>query len=217
MFEPSEVNRCPYCLQEVTQSYKDSLFKSIQNILSEEADKHQLELKKLLINTFDFDATSYADINTYVEPVINAMNALNTSITEWNALVERKINDVYTPIEGVKFDIDILYESYIDALTELENARQVYNDGATDTKPLENELMLINSDIAYFEIKDSYKELCKVLNDEKNDKNKLASLLTKKTSAYQEVQKILQEKRDIKIALKEINDGLKYIFLITID
>lgn len=208
----SDVNRCPYCLQEITQSYKEELFKSIQNILSKEADEHQIKLRRMLINSIAFDATFYDEIDTYVKPVQDALEVLNKSIAEWNELVEQKINDIYTPIEGVIFDIDVLYEKYIDTLQELENARQEYNKGVADTKPIETELTAINADIAYFEIKDAYNELCNAQTSEKNDKAKLVSLENIKNTAYNEVQKILQEKRDIKIALKEINEGLKYIF-----
>lgn len=210
--EPSGVNRCPYCLQEVTQLYKAELFKSIQNILSKEADKHQIELRTLFISSIEFDVTVYDEINTYVKPVQDSLEALNKSITDWNQLVEQKINDVYTPIEGVAFDIDVLYQTYIDALIGLEEARLEYNRGVADTTPIEKELTSINADIAYFEIKDAYNELCNAQTNEKNDKDKLASLERIKTGTANEVERILQEKRDIQIALEEINDGLRYIF-----
>lgn len=206
------VIRCPLCLQELSEEYKNNLFKSIETILNKEAETHVDDLKKLIIEMQEYDFSPYVELSTEVDRCKRALDKLNVSVEQWNRFLNNKINDVYTPLLGAKVEIEESFENYKRALQDLETARIDYNEGVTDTAGLIKVLMEINSDITFYEINDLYSEYKRAKEAEKRQLDIVLSRKKKANQCIEDLEKIRAEKRDIHIAVDDINEGLKYIF-----
>lgn len=209
------LSKCPYCLQELTDDYKNELYTSIEKILSKTAEEHINELEKLKLSEYNFTYTELQDfheLETQVELVKNSIQDLNDKIALWNRNIDNKISDVYTSIEIDNIDICETYERYKNALLELNTAITAYNNGITDINPIIDDLTDINNDLTYYELNDAYDKYSAASVQMKADKNELSLKEEALNTAKTDLEKLLQEKQDARIAEKDINEGLKYIF-----
>ncbi len=212
-FNNENAKRCPFCLQDVDDKYKEKLFHNIETILSKEAEKHQNELRKVCLSKieFDFEPFSELDDNLLNKCRIN-IEKINDIIDEINQKVNEKCNDVYTPIVLEKKNIQQQYKELENVFEELEKSRNEYNKKASEVESRIDELNKINSEIAYYDIELKYAEYKTCLINKNNAKNVLDKLHTEMIPLQRKLQDLLDEKKNAKIALEKINDGLRYIF-----
>lgn len=209
------LSNCPYCLQELSDDYRNELSESIEKILSKKVEEHISSLEALKLNEIQFaysDLLGVPELCVQVELVQTTIQEINLKINEWNENLDRKINNVYSPILVGEMGLSTLHERYTNSLQELANAIVEYNQSITDVKPIKDELEIINNDLAHLEIVSIYNKFQDSNSAMKADEEELgtrASVLEKAKSEYDE---LLQKKRNTKIAKNEINDGLKYIF-----
>lgn len=212
-FNKKTHNICPFCLQEVTGSYKNDLFASIEKILSKEAEKHQEELRKCKLQKVEYEFEAFRLLDSEaVERCESALNNLNDLISEINQNIEDKCTNVYMPIEGSSKNILIKFNNLLEALKELEKIRIEYNESASDVASKTKELNEINADIAYYDIRDNYLRFKKQLDAKQEEDTILVREEKKLGECKKKLQDLLEEKQNAKIALKFINDGLSYIF-----
>lgn len=109
-FSENEGESCPFCLQEVSYSYKQELLNAIRNVLdSEQAKVHRTEidafiktaLQKIEIDLQPFEAHFQDDVNS-----------IKLKISTYNELValaiknlEQKAGNIYHPIEEIETDL----------------------------------------------------------------------------------------------------------------
>ena len=97
-------------------------------------------------------------------------------------------------------------------MEELEKARKDYNEKATDTKPLINELTNVNNEIAYYDLKELYEKYQKQIAEKKAEEEKSKKLNQTANDLRKQIEVLEQEKKNARIAMKAINDDLAYIF-----
>ena len=212
-FEKIENARCPFCLQTVTEQYKKELFSSIERALSKAAEKHVEELNKIFLEQEEFDYEPYRELNsTALRESEECLSKLNLCIDDINNSVKRKKDDIYSPLNVTSCTINKAYDEYITSLTRLEEERLEYNKKASETDSKIVVLNDINADIAYYDIIDAYKESIKCLSEEKKAREKLRDLKEELEKRDLVLQGYKEQKRDAKIALKQINNDLSYIF-----
>lgn len=211
-FKPEAVVKCPLCLQDVSEEYKTSLFTSIEKILNKAVEEHIEQLDKLFLQEISFDFEYYAELAVEVEGAKSALAVLNAKILEWNSFLEKKKNNVYEDITDIDIGLQAAIDAYKGSLQNLESARVEYNKDITDTKPIIEDLTEINSDITYYEIKQLYEKYLSCETIQKKEQLALSKLENERKAKLLSVENLRQTKKDIKIALKDINEGLKYIF-----
>lgn len=212
-FEKTEHMRCPFCLQPVDEQYKTELFESIERALSKAAEEHAEELNKICLEPVVFDYQPYQELNSIVlRESEKCLEELNQCIDDINFKVKRKKDNIYSPLKETTCTINKKYGEFIASLVKLEEERVEYNKKASETGPIVAILNEINSDIAYYDIIDKYKQYKKCLMEEKNAKDKLVKLLEEMKKREELLQSYKEQKRDAKIALKQINKDLSYIF-----
>lgn len=213
-FEDVNNIRCPFCLQSVEQQYKTDLFKSIEKALSKAAEEHVAELEKIHLEqpiVFDYQPYEKLDLSV-LNKSKDCLKKLNKCIDDINYKIKKKIDDVYSPIKETTCTINKQYEEFIDSLVKLEEIRIEYNKKATDTNSIVKTLNEINSDMAYYDVINMYKQYKKCLAEEKKETDKLKILSDELKKREKVLQKYKDQKRDTKIALKQINNDLSYIF-----
>lgn len=212
-FNKSEAKRCPFCLQEVSNEYKEELFMSIEKALSKEAKDHRDLLNNIHLEIVEYDFNAYAELEAcLIDECKGCIIGFNQKVDEINGNVHLKIDDVYTPIISKEIKIKESFDRMIEQFDMLEKARIEYNKSAVEVDSKIEELNRINSEITYYDIIQKYNEL-KSREVENADVKKLLDEIQKTlTPLKKELQGYIDEKKNAKIALKKINNGLSYIF-----
>lgn len=152
-----------------------------------------------------------------VENCKNAIEALKGRITFVNGLLERKINNPYQAltVEADTIEFNSAYESAIKYARTLNEAVEDYNKAIKEHKKLEEKLVNINNDIAFWEIYELNEELKSAKKRYGVQANIVSNLRRKISSIQNEINVLEEKKKQVKIAVDEINASLAYIFLST--
>lgn len=205
--------RCPFCLQPVNEAYKEKLFESIEKVLSKAAEEHVEELRGMYLEIEAFDYQPYQELDDAIlKESQECLEELNKTIETINCNIKNKIDNVYSPLIIKLCIVNKMYEDYIFSLKKLEEKRVEYNKNASETDSIISALTEINSDIAYYDIKDIYSQYKKQLSVEAAENEKLKKLSKELAEREEKLQGYKDQKRDAKIAVKQINKDLSYIF-----
>jgi len=209
----SDTDTCSFCLQTVTDKYKVDLIASIEKVLNESAEKHrdELENNKIPLVNLDFTAFEVADKLT-AENCNNAVNALNTMITECNQTIQKKIDNLYTAIKDFSCDLIAAAELLKIKLSELDKKKTEYNELSSKVEIIREDLKELNMKLASLEIKESYADYLKQKEEKQIEENKLHELKLVLENAKSELENLNQKKKNVKIAEEFINKGLQYVF-----
>ena len=212
-FEVKEQKICPFCFQEVRQEYAEELSTSIEKILSKKVEEHQQKLQSQKVERYEIELMEFKGLSEYaVEKCEETLTKLNSVIDEINNLLEQKIGNVYDVITVKPFDLKRKYEDCTSELENLEKLRIEFNNQATDTTPLVNQLKEINNDIAFYDIVELHKTYQDKLNEKSSVEVALKKYVAERDSLKREIEDLEQKKKNAKIAMKAINDDLAYIF-----
>ena len=204
---------CPFCFQDVDSDYADGLVQSIEKILSKKVEEHQTKLFKVKLSTFEVSLEDFKELSTEkVEECEAKIRILNSSIERVNELINQKIENVYEPIFDEGFNLKNKYDECLALLEGLEKARKEFNAKATDTKPFITELINLNNEIAYYDIKELNEKYQKRLAEKKTEEDKSKKLNQTAADLKKQIDELEQEKKNARIAMKAINDDLAYIF-----
>lgn len=212
-FSKTENNQCPFCTQEVSSTHKQELFASIEKILSKASEEYKQELQaykreEITINFNDFsvlDETVFNECQTVLQQFNDLVQLVNQKIDE-------KIDNVYQSISFEKIDILSQFNLLKSKLDKLEQLRIEHNQKSIDINPIKNQLNSINNDIAYYDICDEYKKFIEKSNNKKTEDDKLQKIKEELEKCGKICEELKAKKRNIKIAMEEINKGLQYIF-----
>lgn len=212
-FSRSQKIKCPFCFQDVDIKYADDLVQSVEKILSKKVEEHQNKLTKEKLTIFEINLSYFKELSPEkVKDCEEKLEVLNSTIKRVNELITQKIENVYKPVIADKFELKKKYDECQDSLLELEKTRKEFNSKAVDTTPIIKELTNINSNIAYYDLKDLYEKYKKQLTDKKCEKKKFDELKQAEKNLKEQKDELEQEKKNVRIAMDAINDDLAYIF-----
>lgn len=204
---------CPFCFQEIKKEYAEKLITSIEKILSKKVEEHQQKLHQQKIQRYEIDLEEFKQISeAAVEKCENALKILNAEIDNINGLLEKKIGNVYETICVESFALREKYDNCVFELTMLEKERENYNAWAVNTTPLMNQLRDINSAIAFYDIAKLYEVYLAKTKEKSKEGKKLKEYEEERDKWKIQIDKKIEEKKNIKIAMDAINEDLAYIF-----
>lgn len=218
-FEREEVDKCPYCQRKLTPENKKELLEAINKVLevqSQNQVSNQLShfrIKKVpVIDWKKFKPLKNDDL---IENCKNAVEALRGRIEYINKLVAQKLNN---PYQSIDVDLDEIkykdsYESALKNTIALNNAVDAYNDAVEKRDIMDKVLTALNDHIAFWEIYELYKDW---KNAERiyTAQEKIVSAHNRKVNEISDkINKLNERKKQVKIAVDEINASLAYIFL----
>ena len=204
---------CPYCLQDLTSAYKNNLINQIQKLLTKQVKEHQIHLKELMIDpTISLDLSPFSALLSY-QTCVDLIATLNDTLTTNNALLQRKINDSYSPIIDKKLsEIGETITLLNDALKKHEEEKIAYNQKAIETKTISDELKTINDQIAYYDVI-SYSQQLDIQNVEMEEaKQAFENAIADRDKKKNVLENLNSRRKNIDIAIDFINNELKYIF-----
>lgn len=210
-FNDDKIKACPYCYQPVSDDYKANLVTSIEKVLSKAVKEHRRNLEACIRDEVLLDLLPFSSLRSY-ETCKTLIEEINIAIQNNNRLIQEKIANPYKPFEINNPEISIHIKELNDALVKLEDERIEYNKTISDTRSIVAKLKTINSNIAYYDVKDladeydkqqiEYEKAEKAFNEAKTDYE------TKKKAK----EGLEAQKKNVHIALDIINACLKYVF-----
>lgn len=209
-----EVNdRCPYCTQNISSSTRGELINGISKLLSREVEEHQKALRLVKIPPKKLDFAEYSQFNDLIKLCQSNLDSLNKKIDEINLKIEQKINNPYTPIN---LSITTFYHELSlvnSSISQINESVDRYNSAIANTNKLKEELISINNEIAYYEIKDYHKKYLEKVEYKKKLEEKSEKTKIKIGNLKIKINELYNKKISIDIAVDQIDEGLRYIFL----
>lgn len=213
-FSDDSVEQCPYCLQDISRNYKESLLNSIKKILSREVEIYKKKLSNFKLTQISINLDPFVKLPECLRlRVSNALNKLNDAIDKNNIQIQKKLDNPFDKFPVKSYNVESKMKRLSLELSLLEEARTEYNKQFDEIEKLQKKLLIYNSNRAYYEIYPLYNKYLQQCY-EKAKQDELLHELEDKVNAMQElVDNLIQEKRDVKIAADIINSNLQYVFL----
>ena len=210
-FNNTETKYCPFCLQDVSEKYKNDLVVRVQRILADFENEYNRKLENYILMDLNFEFEPFTELSS-CNKCSELLDRINRIIQENNRIIRQKMNSPYTCICENVTDISSLLYELDQSLKKLDEEKAEYNKQILDTEPIIDRLNSVNREIAYFDIVDDYISY----NNQYNEYEKLKceeksanELVSEKLSLYKELE---AERKKICIAVNLINKGLEYIF-----
>ena len=213
-FSSDEHNTCPFCLQDVKNGYKTSLFKEIENVLNEKVAEHEKVLNEYNLNEIVWDDADFFRIvdADLVDEIERAISAFNGGIGTLVRLISTKIDEIYTPVCEQKRDFNSQLKKIKELIQALENKRKQYNENAVDPTGVIAELYRINDEMAACDIKGDYDNYKQSEKKQKRLEVNVKKCEDEYNATSQMITSLKDEIRNVDVAVDKINNGLKCIF-----
>ena len=105
----------------------------------------------------DFEAFKNLDTNLYSELIVTTKQ-LNDLISRHNTLIKEKISNPFETMEYLSENIVTFYEKLNNIIDNIEKSRLDFNNAISDRDRLKEKLNELNDQIAYYDIKDDYRQ-----------------------------------------------------------
>ena len=204
---------CPYCYQEVSSLYKQSLIASINKVLNKDVDDHKEALLSIRFPTMPTDLHRYNSLDSdLVLQITDIIKKCSGIIEHYKAHVDKKSNNIYTPIVISKQGLTEGIGSLNDLLKTLEEKRKAFNSAITTKKELKHRILSINKSMARWEIDDTYKVYKKQDSAQRDFLKNYSEQQRLLSCARTVLQELQQQKANVGLAITNINNALDYVF-----
>ena len=144
---------------------------------------------------------------------MDLITAINGILTANNALLQRKINDPYSPIVDEELtEIVEAITALEEALRKLEEERKTHNSKVVRTQPIVEALTSINNQIAYYDVIEFSRQHDIQENEMAGAKKAYDDAVADRNAKKNTLEDLNGRRKSINIAIDLINNGLKYIF-----
>lgn len=222
-FSDDSLRECPYCFQKLEKEYKSDIITDIENVLNEEIQNftNSLKVKKnkieescdILIKNREFLTNNNNILNTLYIEYIKEYDKFTNLYSEVNSVILRKIDNPYTKIfiniDDIIDTLGRINEIVVKALLEIK----LYNENIKNVKIMKEKLSLLNEKRAVFEIESDAKNYIRAKEDLKNLHIEKINIENKIKSLNDNIEQLSMQKKNVGIALSEIQKWLKYIYL----
>ncbi|SCH85811.1 Uncharacterized protein conserved in bacteria [uncultured Clostridium sp.] len=206
---------CPTCLQPISEEHRVASLQQIENILNREVEEYRNELKKLILSEIQADFYqdySVLDLELFGKLILQ-ISSVNSAIGNHNKVVQAKISNPLSLAQYDTFtDLITAYKQLNDILVKLEDKRSSYNQIITNRQTTEKELLKLNDEIAHYTIDSEYQSLMSRRTAKETTEKELAKALQAKNGLLDERQLLDAQRKNLQIAVEQINESLSYIF-----
>lgn len=206
---------CPTCLQPISEDHRTVSLQQIENILNREVEQYRSELKNLILP--EIQAGAYQDYGVLDSELLGKaiikVSFVNSLIANHNKAVQAKIAD---PLSLAQYsnpaDLVAAYKQLNDILLKLENKRVSFNEVIANKRTAESELLKLNDEIAHYTIVAEYQSLLLQRRAKQAAEEDLNRLIQAKKDLANEQQLLDAQRKNLQIAVEQINKSLSYIF-----
>lgn len=222
-FTTDKESVCPFCFRSVSTDEKSRILDDIKAALSEIANEHMTELAEkkrvidalvLRLSVIQSTAVKLKDLfpNDFI--TFDAYSHIVDQIlSDYSQQLDNKMNSIYTPIVINNNDMIQHLQNLNASITALEEDRVKFNEQTAKVKQNRKKAIILNDDIAYWELNDRYNEYKQAQKtyDELFDKIKAYDL--KLDSLQKKIESLNAQNHQIDIAAGKINKNLEYVFM----
>ena len=145
--------------------------------------------------------------------VILQITCLNAFIVGHNKVIQNKITDPLSPVEcGTLEDLITAYKQLNNLLGKLESKREAFNQVVANRRTTEKELLKLNDEIAHYVIYTEYQSLQSQRTAKQIAEDELHQLRQTKEDLIKEQTSLNAQRKNLQIAVEQINKALSYIF-----
>lgn len=213
MLENNDI--CPVCFQSVNSDYKQLLRETIDIIFDDKIEKEKEELRKEIIKPIDkpdlLIYSKHIDPN-HIKELADAIDSLNATILTINESLESKMGSIYTAREPISNDVDEIKERFDISLKTLNADISAYNLKVEHREESIKEAKKVNLELAYYDCASQINSYNKILSDYEKDKREINNCLKQIEDYREEITKLNLKRKNVGIALDEINGCMRYIF-----
>lgn len=206
---------CPTCLQLISEEHRTESLRQIEDILNREVEEYREELKKLILPEIDAE---YYQCYSILDPeilgqILLQIASVNASIARHNKVIQSKIADPLSPVEfDGSGDVITAYKQLNNLLGKLESKRESFNQVIANRRTTEKELLKLNDEIAHYAIYAEYQSFLSQKAAKQIAGEKLQQLIQAKQVLINEQQSLDAQRKNLQIAVEQINKSLSYIF-----
>ena len=213
VFSKEKTEKCPFCLQKISDQGKRDLIVSIEKVLSKEVDIHVGNLKKCIIQEVNVDFAGMDILNSpnYMK-CKNGVEEINSEIFKIREIISKKINHPYTPITDFDSCLIDKIEQYELFRIKLQQEIDTYNNAVKKIDELKRKLSNDNASIAYYEVSRDIALWKQALDAQKQADDALKESDEKIKKLNDELNVLKSQKKNIKIAVNLINKSIRYVF-----
>jgi len=212
-FSDAAVSFCPYCFQSITPEYKNALLTSIANVFNHEADEHKTNLQTAHLSTIEDDFSQYSNLSKDLTlQLVAQCKKCNQIIEKYNGFIDKKINNIYSPLETESLGYAAAMETLNSLLGDLERRRQQLHEARRQRDDLRNLLILLNKQIARKELESDFINFEKYTQEKSNAEKNYNELREQNEKIEKQHDELEQRKANIFIAVDRINHDLQYVF-----
>lgn len=212
-FKGKDNHFCPFCLQPVSNNYIDNLVKNIEIFLNDEVKKQEKDLLDSKITQLKEDFSYYNNIDPLAAKNCEvSLSSLNNEIKNINNYINKKIRSPFTPLKLDVEPFNITFNDYKENINKMNKHIDELKEQVARTEELRTNLSITNNEVAHFNIKDLFEEYKKKLAEKKRLENKNTEDRKELDKINQTINELNSKKKDIVIAVSEINNALQYIF-----
>lgn len=206
---------CPTCLQLISEEHRTESLRQIEDILNREVEEYREQLKKLILPEIESEHyQSYGVLDSeLMGQVILQITCLNAFIVGHNKVIQNKITDPLSPVEcGTLEDLITAYKQLNNLLGKLESKREAFNQVVANRRTTEKELLKLNDEIAHYVIYTEYQSLQSQRTAKQIAEDELHQLRQTKEDLIKEQTSLNAQRKNLQIAVEQINKALSYIF-----
>lgn len=204
---------CPYCYRPVDEKYKKGLIESINRVLNKDVETHKSELQKVSFPEFKNDYTDFSELDSkLVDQIISQKNVCVGLIDRYKTLIEKKVNNIYTPLHVSPLGLESNLVTLNTLLKQLETRRQDFVDAIKKRQHLINDLILINKKIAHLQVVQTYRDYQKQIRARKMAESDLNAKRNQYIQIENHLKALRQQKAKVGLAVNSINNSLDYVF-----
>lgn len=214
VFNNKFINICPFCMQHLSSEYKRNVCDSIKHVLTKEVEEFRIQLESLIIPEIDIDLEHIKRIeDNLVVAVLENVSSLNDYIQSINNAITCKIENPYEILAFSNAEGPHLISSLEHNVKSLNKNIDKYNRNIDNREVMKADLQELNIKLAQLELNSDLKrnnlldEITKSINRRLRQGKKYIS----KIQWY--ISNCEAKKKNIKIAVKTINEFLQRIFL----
>lgn len=218
MLADSELHVCPLCQRELSDSEKSDLQSRIRKFFNKSAEEYRERLYSIM-NSINSVEPSLPSINNdafvnQIGAVIETCQVLNRHLANIRTQIGIKIANIYT---DTHFDFDVAefdkaISDYNKACDNLSVAIENYNNAIDEREALKDKLIEINNKIAFLNNKGLFEAYFKALAMQRDNESKISKVEKQLEHYRSTILSLEQEKKQVRIALKFINQALHFIF-----
>ena len=190
------------------------MLSEINNVLNKDVDDHKAELKAIWFpsisaNIVDEYETLDADL---IKKIRDKISEYNSIVSQYNEFVKTKSENIYTPLSIDQIGLENAVNEINLLLSRLEEKRIAFNKAATKKKEIKNEIITLNKKAAHLEIQTLFTSYKKQLKAKSSAKKNVDSKLNAYDNAKRKLAELEQQKSNVNLAIRQINNSLRYIF-----